>query len=199
MLSLEIRLRNLKYKLCDFIYKLSHVFPSPLTLCTHIPSGPEMLSINPQEWAPTIVMEVLKKKATAAFLLNTARCVLLCAFVADSFVAVKEKSADVPVPVCQFYYIPYGSLQHCQRFILLSLPWLLLFLQGSMTQHEACVFIGSFILICHRTVHFHWSITGWTASLVSRCSYSGNANAILGCEAILEWIPLWDCSALVLT
>lgn len=43
-------------------------------------------------------MEVLKKKATAAFLLNTARCVLLCAFVADSFVAVKEKSADVPVP-----------------------------------------------------------------------------------------------------
>lgn len=52
-----------------------------------------------------------KKKATAAFLLNTARCVLLCAFVADSFVAVKEKSADVPVPVCQFYYIPYGSLQ----------------------------------------------------------------------------------------
>lgn len=112
MLSLEIRLRNLKYKLCDFIYKLSHVFPSPLTLCTHIPSGPEMLSINPQEWAPTIVMEVLKKKkATAAFLLNTARCVLLCAFVADSFVAVKEKSADVPVPVCQFYYILYGSLQ----------------------------------------------------------------------------------------
>lgn len=52
-----------------------------------------------------------KKKATAAFLLNTARCVLLCAFVADSFVAVKEKSADVPVPVCQFYYILYGSLQ----------------------------------------------------------------------------------------
>lgn len=92
---------------------------------------------------------------------------LLCAFVADSFVAVKKRA-----PMFQSQYASstiyrmeaYRWRQHCQRFTLLSLPWLLLFLQGSMTQHEACVFIGSFILICHRTVHFHWSITGWTAT-----------------------------------
>lgn len=203
MLSLEIRLRNLKYKLCDFIYKLSHVFPSPLTLCTHIPSGPEMLSINPQEWAPTIVMEVLKKKSHSGLSIkHSTVCAVVC-FCCWQLCCCerKERRCSSPRYASSTIYRmeAYRWRQHCQRFILLSLPWLLLFLQGSMTQHEACVFIGSFILICHRTVHFHWSITGWTASLVSRCSYSGNANAILGCEAILEWIPLWDCSALVLT
>lgn len=67
------------YKLCDFIYKLSHVFPSPLTLCTHIPSGPEMLSINPQEWAPTIVMEVLKKKSHSGLSIkHSTVCAVVC-------------------------------------------------------------------------------------------------------------------------